>query len=244
MSRQVVTATWDHAPHLGAKQKAELTASIPPHQRDARSKGVPALGAGAIYPVPESDILCTPFDIPEHWPRAYGLDVGWNRTAAIWGALDRESDVIYLYAEHYRGQAEPSIHADAIRARGAWIPGAIDPAARGRAQADGRALLSAYLDLGLQLTPADNAVEAGLHAVWQRLSSGRLKVFRSCQNWLGEYRLYRRDEAGRVVKQRDHLMDATRYLVMTGPGIARTRPADAAPRRPRNRPGGDGWLGR
>jgi hypothetical protein len=76
-------------PHLSAEQKAELWGSIPPYQRDARSKGIPQLGSGAIYPVPESEIVVDPFEIPLHWPRGYGLDVGWNRTAAIWGAPSR-----------------------------------------------------------------------------------------------------------------------------------------------------------
>ena len=40
----------------------------------------------AVYPVPESDLIVQPFKIPAHWPRAYGLDVGWRGTAAIWGA--------------------------------------------------------------------------------------------------------------------------------------------------------------
>ena len=44
------------------------------------------------------------------------------------------------------------------------------------------------------------------------MSTGRLKVFRSLSGWLKEFRLYRRDQDGRVVKQDDHLMDATRYL--------------------------------
>jgi hypothetical protein len=59
-------------------------------------------------------------------------------------------------------------------------------------------------------------VETGIYDVWQRLSSGRLKVFRGMKNWLSEFRLYRRDDKGRVVKDNDHLMDATRYLVMSG----------------------------
>ena len=50
----------------------------------------------------------------------------------------------------------------------------------------------------------------------QRLSTGRLKVFRTLQSWLAEYRLYRRDEKGAVVKKDDHLMDATRYFVVSG----------------------------
>ena len=65
-------------------------------------------------------------------------------------------------------------------------------------QRDGEQLLQNYIDLGLQLTKADNGVEAGLFDVWERLSTGRLKVFRTLQSWLGEYRLYRRDEKGAV----------------------------------------------
>lgn len=244
MSKYLVTAIWDDAPHLTRRQKDELFASIPPHQRDARTNGVPQLGSGAIYPVPENDITCTPIELPAYWPRAYGLDVGWNRTAAVWAAIDRETQTTYLYGEYYRGQAEPSVHADAIRAHGDWVPGVIDPAARGRSQKDGSQLLQDYLDLGLMLTPADNTVESGIYAVWQRLSAGRLKVFRTLENWLAEYRIYRRDSDGRVVKSRDHLMDATRYLAQTGLDLAITEPAPADTRRRRRFwPHLGGWMG-
>ena len=216
MSRYVGMATWDDVPHLSARQKAELLASIPLYQRDARSKGIPQLGSGAIYPVPESDILCDPIEFPVWWPRAYGLDVGWNRTAAIWGCRDPDADIVYLYSEYYRSLAEPAVHVTSINARGKWIPGVIDPASRGRSQHDGHQLLQSYIDLGLDLAMADNAVETGLFEVYQRLSTGRLKVFRTLTNFLMEYRLYRRDERGHVVKTFDHLMDASRYLVMSG----------------------------
>ena len=76
---------------------------------------------------------------------------------------------------------------------------------------------------------ADNAVEAGIYRVWQRLSSGRLKVFKSVQQWFAEFRLYRRDEKGKVVKERDHLMDATRYLEMEMLNIGRTEPKPKKP---------------
>ena len=228
-SKFMVQAGWDHVPHLTEKTKAELLASTPPYLRDARSKGIPSLGSGAIYPIPESEFLHDPFLIPPYWPRAYGFDVGWKRTAAIWGAWDRSVDCVYLYTEHYRGQAEPSIHATAIRARGPWIPGTIDPAARGRAQHDGQNLLAMYRENGLILTEADNAVEAGIYQVWQRLSTGRLKVFRTLMNFLAEYRLYRRDEKGKIVDEFDHLMAAVRYLIMTGLGIARVQPAMVVP---------------
>lgn len=224
MARFCVQATWDHVPHLSQEQKDRLWASIPPYQRDARAKGIPALGAGAIYPVPESDVTCDPFEIPKHWPRVYALDVGWNRTAALWGAWDRDNDIVYLTSEYYRGQAEPSIHATAIKARGDWIPGVIDPASRGRSQRDGEQLLNDYMQLGLNLETAVNTREAGIYAVWERLSTGRLKAFKSLQSWLAEYRIYRRDEKGRIVKVNDHLMDDMRYLIMSGLDRAITEP--------------------
>jgi len=206
-------ATWDDAPHLSEKDKADMMASLPPHQRDARSKGVPALGSGAVYQVPERDIICEPFDIPEHFKKLYGLDVGWNNTAACWGALDPESGVIYVTSDYKRGQAEPAVHAAAIRARGPWMTGAIDPASRGRSQHDGEQLINLYRVQELKLMLADNAVEAGVFDVYERLSTGRIKVFKTCSQFFEEYRLYRRDERGKIVKQNDHIMDAFRYMV-------------------------------
>lgn len=225
-SKYLVSCGWDDVPHLDEKTKKELLAATPPHLRDARSKGIPSLGSGAIYPVAESEIIIEPFKIPGFFPRAYAMDVGWNKTAALWGAKDPDANIIYLYSEHYKGQAEPSIHAQAIRSRDDWIKGCIDPASRGRSQKDGVALFDVYRDLGLTLIPAENAVESGIYDVWQRLSGGGLRIFSSLSNTLAEYRLYRRDEKGKIVKEFDHLMDCMRYLVVNFDRIAQTEPFD------------------
>jgi len=235
----VIMADWDDAPHLTDEQKKKLWASIPPYQRDARAKGIPQLGSGVIYPVPESEVTVDDFEIPEHWPKMYALDVGWNNTAATWIAIDRETDTTYVYSCYLKGEAEPSIHAMAIRARGDWIPGDIDPAARGRSQKDGSQLIQDYTDLGLNLEPAENAVESGLYKVWQDLSTGKLKVFKSCRAWFEEFRLYRRDEKGKIVKTKDHLMDCTRYAVM-GKDSAIVKPVKRDGRSMRR---GGTWVG-
>lgn len=236
LSRFIVMASWADVPHLDETAKAQLLSAFLPHERDARSKGIPQLGSGAIYPIAEEELLCAPFELPQWYRFAYALDVGWNRTAAIWGALNPETDVLYLYNEYYRGQVEPAVHAQAIKAPGAWIPGVIDPASRGRSQNDGQQLLTIYTQLGLSLSLANNAVESGLYEVWSRMSSGRLKVFNTLPNWLMEFRIYRRDDKGKVVKDNDHLMDTTRYLIMSGLARARQKPFEAAsiPRRSRH----------
>ena len=223
MSRYVVQAGWDDVPHLSDQDKAELSKSLAPHQKDARMKGIPSLGSGAIYPIPEEEIVCDPFQIPKHFAKVFGLDVGWKKTAAIWGAWDRDADIVYLFSEHYRGYAEPRVHATAIKARGKWIPGNIDYA--GTNQTDGTRVMQKYESEDLVLFPADKSVEAGLMEVLDRLSTGRLKIFSTLQNTLKEYRIYRRDEKGKIVKKNDHLMDALRYLIM-GLHNAKTKPIE------------------
>lgn len=226
MTRFVQQITWQDVPHLTTAQKDRLYAAIPPHQREARTTGTPQLGAGAIYPVAESDIVCDPFAIPDFFPQCYALDVGWKVTAGLWAAHDPNTDILYLYSEHYVGETLPPVHAAAIRARGTWIPGVIDPAARGRGQKDGSRLMIDYQQLGLDtLTASENALEAGIYEVWIRLSTGRLKVFKTLNNWFQEFRLYQRDEKGRVKDgQADHLMDCTRYIILSGLARATVRP--------------------
>lgn len=216
--KHVTLCTWDDVPHLTEEEKAQTLASTPPQLRDARSKGVPTVGSGMIYPVDMKNILVDDFKIPNHWQKLYGLDVGWNNTAAIFGAWNREEDIIYLYSEHKKGGEEGEnmvlIHTNAIQARGKWIKGVIDPASRGRTQTDGENLYMMYRKAGLKISPATNAVEAGIYTVYERLSTGRLKIFRSCTMIQREFALYIRDEKGKIRKADDHLLDALRYMIM------------------------------
>lgn len=215
---------WDDVPHLEEAAKIEMLAAILPYQRDARSKGIPDLGAGAVYPMTQEDYITDRKPDPS-WKRAYGLDVGRTETAAVWIAFDPEQSFAIAYEEYWRGDAEPSIHAAAIRAKGEWIPGAVDPASIAGSQIDGRQLIELYRDLGLDLTPADNAVTAGTGKVWNLFSTGQLKIARHLTHLLRQLKIYRHDEKHRIVKVNDHGPDALRYCVMTGPDIMRARPA-------------------
>ena len=213
-------------PHLDEAAQEAILASMPAYQREARRTGVPSLGIGLVYPIDEKDITIQDFELPAWYPRAYGMDSGWNWTAAIWGALDRETDVLFIYAAYKRAQAEPPSHADAIKSRGSWIPGVGDCADLDRY--DGQSFLKIYRDLGLLLElPDKRSVEANLHAVYTRMVTGRLKIFRSLAIVFDELRMYRRedngDEYGKIVKQNDHLMDSMAYLVKSGIRVMRTK---------------------
>ncbi len=228
MSKVVCTADWSDAPHLSAETQKELLDSIPLYQRDARTKGVPVLGSGAIYPFPESGVRALDFPIPKHYRRGFGLDCALSgTTAAVWGALDPESQVLYIYSAYKRSQAEVAVHADALKSRGTWIPGVGDAA--DVVDSDRTSYLALYRRHGFNIELPDKAVEAGIQDVYDRLSAGKLKVFASCTGWFEEFRLYRRDEKGRVVKANDHVLDATRYLVHSCLTRMRTQPVPEAP---------------
>jgi phage terminase large subunit-like protein len=242
--RYVVMATWDDAPHLDEAAKKELWAAIPPFQRDARSKGVPQLGSGAIYPVLEAEVVIPDFPLPKEFPRTFGLDtdMGAGFTAAVWIALNRETQTGYVYDCFKRSRAELAVHIDAIKSRGAWIPGVGDAAALIVTAHDAEQLIGLYRKAGINIQLPDKSVEAGIQRVWEVLSQGKLKVFQSCQSWFEEFRLYRRDDKGRIVKQNDHLMDATRYAVMSGLQRAKTAPVIAESPKPQPPSGPQGWM--
>lgn len=213
--KAVVQAGWEDAPWLDEETKARLLEDTPLHLRAARSRGEPGMGSGNVYAVSLDDIVVKPFEIPQHWKRMYALDVGWNRTACLWGAFDPESDCLYIYDEHYMGEQHPSIHASAIRSRGEWMRGVIDPASRGRSQGDGAQLLHTYKrEQGLKISLAKNAFEPGIQQVHQRLAAGKLKIFSNVINLQKEYNVYRRNLKGAVLKEKDHLLDCLRYIVL------------------------------
>jgi leucyl-tRNA synthetase len=90
---------------------------------------------------------------------------------------------------------------------------------------DGELLIDAYCRLGLKVSKADNTVVSGLVQTWDMLSTQQLRVFDTLTNWFKEVRLYRRDEKGNIIKKNDHIMDATRYNVMSGYDVAKAPPA-------------------
>ena len=248
LTRYLVMATWDDCPHLDEAAKREMLLEYPTYQREARRCGIPALGSGAIYPIGETQISVAPFAIPAHWPRVFGMDIdagaGW--TACAWIAWDRETDCDFLYDVYKRSHSEPVVHAEAIKARGAWIPGLADAAGLLVTAHDSQQHLGIYKKLGLDVTLPDKAVETGIQVVWERLSSGRLKVFTSCGAFFDEYRLYRRDAKGRVVKANDHLLDCLRYVCNDHHRRAKTRPGSVVTTEKGERIGPDrslNWLG-
>ena len=219
--RAVITMTIDDAEHYTPEDRARIVASYPPHEREARTKGIPSMGSGRIFPVPEEDILVDPFDVPKIWPQIIGIDFGWDHPfAACRMAWDRDNDCLYVIGEYRQREASPIIHSAAIKPWGDWIPVAWPHDGLQHDKGSGEQLAAQYRAQGLALTvdratfdDGTNGVEAGVSEMLQRMQTGRWRVFSTCSAWIEEFRLYHRDE-GLIVKERDDLLSASRYAMM------------------------------
>jgi hypothetical protein len=216
-----IQAGWDDVPHLTAKAKKDMLDAYPEHERDARSKGVPMLGSGAVFPIDEKRITCDPREIQRDWVQIIGLDFGWDHpTAAARLAWDRDADCIYVTNVYRRSKEIPVVHAAAIKAWGDWIPVAWPHDGLQHDKGSGATLADQYRTAGLKMLPekaehADggNGVEAGIMEMMERMRTDRFKVFKTCTEWFDEFRMYHRKD-GQIVKEIDDAISASRYAVM------------------------------
>ena len=227
----VTSMTIDDVGHYTQAQKEAIIAQYPPHEREARTKGVPALGSGRVYPVPESTISVPAFPIPDHWPRLCGMDFGWQHpTAAVWIAHDLDTDVVYVYDTYRAKEQLIPAHAAAIRGRGDWIPVSWPhDGYQVRDAMQGEQLRQQYAAHGVAMRPIHAqfaetgldgerktsriSTEAAIQEILTRMETSRLFVFSHLADWFEEFRLYHRKE-GLLVKEMDDLMSATHKVIM------------------------------
>lgn len=231
-----VQMTIDDVAHYGAADRARIVAAYAPHERDARTRGVPMLGSGLVFAgVNEDELRVPPFAVPPHWPQIAGIDFGWDHpTAAIRLAWDREADRIYLIDAYRRREAVPALHAAALIHWGRWLPWAWPQDGLQHSKDTGEPLAAQYRILGLAMLGEHAAapvggvsLEASLLDLHGRMTSDRFKVFANLADWFGEFRLYHRRD-GRIVAENDDLLSATRYALMML-RHARVKPTPAAP---------------
>jgi phage terminase large subunit-like protein len=226
----LIRATWDDAPHMNHDRREQMLMAIPSHQREMRSKGIPLRGSGLVYAVPEEEISCEPFEIPLYWPRIVAVDFGIGHAfAATWLAWDRDTDVAYLIDCYKQAGDKLSEHVSQLNRRGHWIPVIWPHDGLQRDPKSGEPLAEEYRKEGANMwhqqfsnppSPGQdegdggNSVEYGIEHILHRMQTGRFKVFKTLRPWFMEWMDYHRDE-GKIVKQYDDLMDATRYACLS-----------------------------
>lgn len=249
MSRHVTRMTIEEAEHYTPEEQAAIIASYPPHERQARARGIPTLGSGRVFPVDEDMLRVKAFDLPADWVQIGGIDFGWDHpTAACRLAWDRDTDVMYVTASYGVREAVPIIHAAALKAWGDWLPWAWPHDGLQHDKGSGEAIAEQYRRQGLRLLPqrasfedGSNGVEAGVSEMLERMQTGRWKVFEHLEDWFVEFRRYHRKD-GQIVKHKDDRLSAARYAMMMKRFAAR-KPSARRARTVYRSAGADSWMG-
>lgn len=191
-----------------------------------------------------------PFDIPETWVRARGIDYGsTNPWAALCGAWDEDGNC-FVYDERYGAGLTPAQQAKQAKqmARRERLEGpahidrysatVADPAVFSNHRGQGRAISDLWREAGLSVTRAKNARVAGWANVRQYLwdseraapdgSVGwpRLFIFPNCSNLIRTIPLMQTAKTNVEdidTTLEDHALDALRYLLAWRPVSMRER---------------------
>lgn len=225
----MVQATWEDAPHLDDEVKEQLLSVYTEAERAMRSQGMPSLGTGVCFPVSEEKIICEPFDIPQHWLKVIGIDLGYDHPNAVaCVAYDQETDTVYLYDEYSAKGETTSMHANAIRAKGGdRIPVIVPHDCFKHETQSGKLFVDLYANQGINVVrqpftnplgsdgkPSGRNVEFGVNWMLMRMEVGKFKVFKTCAKFLQETKTYHRQD-GKIVDKGDDVISAVRYASLS-----------------------------
>ena len=221
----LLNVTWDDAPHLTEMVRAQLLSAIPEYQRDMRTKGIPVLGAGVIFPISDEDIMCDPFECPDHWLILNGCDFGWDHPQAhiqLW--IDPDLDIVYVARAWKKSERDSDQAWNKVKKWSNGVPVAWPADGLQHEKGGGEVLKNDYVKSGFNMhgehatwVEGGVSVESGLWQMLQDMRDERFKVFSTLAEWFAEKRLYHRDQKGggiKIVKEKDDLISATRYAYM------------------------------
>jgi len=227
--RYHVIMTLEDAAHYTAEMRKTIEAQYPEWELEARTKGIPMLGSGRVFPIGEDQIKYTHDQLkggfPDHFRCIAAVDFSeWDHpTAGVWARYDMDSDVVYIHDVYRQSKVTAATHHAAFLARSKpkGYPIAWPHDGHKHDKNSGKPVSEIWRKAGLRMMK-DHAqhkdggisVQAGLDIMIDRMETGRLKVAAHLNDWFEEFRLYHRKD-GKIVKERDDLMDASRYLAMS-----------------------------
>lgn len=218
---------WDDCPHLNKKDKEQLKKDYPMHEVEARTLGIPMMGEGAIFTVPEDNLVVTPFEIPGHWFRIKGIDFGMDHPSAVADlAWDKHKNIMYVTRVWRQSNCHINTHAEAINAVDPWIPVSWPHDGMKRVQIGRGGMIQMkelYKQKGVKMLSRSARYKndiGGRQDPWpiikevqEREEAGEIKYFSNCSKLLEERRNYHVKE-GLIVTRREDILKAMFYAIM------------------------------
>lgn len=212
---------WSSSPHLTDEWKKSAIENLKltdPNNIEARTEGYAAMGSGRIYPIDEDFVIVPKQHIPTYWPKCLGIDPGAVNFGVIWIAEDPNTGVKYIYEEYKQSQRlNYIIHVEAIKARGEWISGGIDPHEAVKPRDTGESVQTYFESYGIELAAAKGDPNAMRLRIRAMFDAGAIKIMDNCTRLINEIRTYRGDpnDPNKPARdQDDHLLDAMLYCLV------------------------------
>jgi hypothetical protein len=146
--------------------------------------------------------------IGEDWPRVAGIHTEDDGViACVWLAFERDTDTVHLYDAAKFNREVLAVVAEALNARGRFIPIAWGASAKEFA-AD---LLARGCNT--MHDPADDGdamAEVITRTIWERMRTARFRVDKRLAEWLDEFKKFERASDGKLPRAGAPLMAATR----------------------------------
>lgn len=222
VDRGYVHMTIDDALHIKPEDRQKIIDGYLPHQREARARGIPLLGSGVIFTMPEDSVTEPAIrDVPQYWVKLWGIDFGighpFGAALILW---DKDTDIIHVHHAFKIADALPINHASAMKPIGADVPVAWPQDGTQREKSSGEELASSYKKEGLRTLPehatwpgGGNSTEAGVLEMQEREKNGKIKYASHLTELMEERRFYHRKD-GLIVKTKDDILSAVRVAIM------------------------------
>jgi len=227
--RCVYRITGDEAKHITATRREELAGSYSDAERETRLEGIPQLGAGPIFPLELLPALIKSFnpdDLPS-WARwCVGIDFGYGHPfAAVLIAWAHDTGEVWVIDSFRMERSSALYHVQRIHSmtKGLRLPVAWPHDGSTHDKGSGLALKDQYKNFGAYMMGSHAInhgtthfnVEPALQEMRELMYTGKLTIAGHNTELLEEMRHYHRDEDFRIVKQRDDLVSALRYAIMS-----------------------------
>ncbi|EIZ5832151.1 terminase family protein [Salmonella enterica] len=209
--------TWWDSPLFNDTQIKELLAALDEHERDLRSKGIPAVGKGAVFKAPDDEIKVRDVYPLPHWQVIGAIDWGHVKDPTVIAIClhDPDNDVFYLYDLYYLDESEEArspanVAKIILNSPYCGVPFLVphDSGIKSEAsESNGKLLqrLGVYVPPDPAMNPPETMlrnvklgnkernrfnVETGLSEMRFLMSLGKLKVCDNCDHWFREKHSY------------------------------------------------------
>jgi len=225
----LLNATWEDAPHITEERREELLAEMMPYEREMRSEGKPLVGDALVFPIPDSKVICDPFQIPDDWFEIIGVDFGGDHPfACVKYAFDPNGNMKKSYVVDVHAERRLTIAQEASIIRGMGgdkIPVAWPHDGNKQDKQSGKPIADLYREQGVNMldkcfsNPPEpfkdegtggQGIDVGNKRMYWAMTEGRYKVFSNLPEWFKEKGAYHKKD-GKVVPLNDDIMSASRY---------------------------------